>query len=51
MVAVVTRGIGPTGIFPEWVKKYKVKYSNTASTWTTVPKSPNDVSFNNKIRH
>ncbi|XP_056020437.1 uncharacterized protein LOC130054498 [Ostrea edulis] len=32
---VVTKGLGETSLL-EWVKKYQVKYSDTASTWTTV---------------
>jgi hypothetical protein len=44
IVAVVTKGLGGTSL-SEWVTKYQLKYTNTLSTWTTVPRNPDDVSF------
>lgn len=44
IMAVVTMGLADTALV-EFVKKYMVKYSNTASTWSTVSHGTTNVSF------
>jgi hypothetical protein len=44
IAAVVTKGHGDTRA-DEWVIKYKLKYTNTLLTWTTVHMNPDDVSL------
>lgn len=43
MVAVVTKGLDFNN-YNEYVKKYKVRYSNTSVNWTMVFNGINDVS-------
>lgn len=44
IMAVVTMGLADTALV-EFVKKYMVKYSNTASTWSPVLHGTTNVSF------
>lgn len=43
IVAVVTKGLDFNN-YDEYVKKYKVRYSNTSVNWTMVYNGTNDVS-------